>query len=112
MVWKSYTGYMMNHSKCDHPATKSARAECRRQKSFEVADRVAMRTFHWVAKARQEGYTNRIHRITLDEMAQEMGIREYDYELAERLVVSKVKSLKREDMLGDDMLPKAIRHHA
>lgn len=99
-----YTKYMMNHAKCDHESTRAARAACRKEKNFELADRVALRTYYWVKKARDEGYTNRIHQITVFEMAREMGIKDFDYKLAQRLVVSKVKSLRQLDMLGDDLI--------
>lgn len=103
MVWKWYTEYMMNHSKCDHPATKSARSQCRKEREFQVADQLALQTITWVEKARREGYSNKIHRITVDEIAQERGIHNYNPDLTVQLIVAKVKAVREIDILGKDM---------
>lgn len=61
------------HAACDHPMTKSGRAACRRAKKVETTKTIVNHTFVFVRRAREAGCVNLIHRITLDEVAQEHG---------------------------------------
>lgn len=103
---------MINHSKCTHEATKAARAECRRQKNDELADFVASKAVIWVTDARREGYNNKLHTITLDEIAQSLGIHQYDFNLARDRAITKARSLGREEILADDLVAPRTRKHA
>lgn len=104
---------MIDHSGHDHPATKTARAECRRQAVDELADFVASKTVIWVTDARAQGYNNQIHNITLDEIAQSLGIRQYDFNLARSRAISKARSLGRPEILADDLVaPRSSRRAA
>jgi hypothetical protein len=94
------------HSNCDHPATKSARSACRRAKLVETTDIIVNHTFVFVRRARAEGHVNLIHRITLDEIAQEHGYtpREWDPKLACRMVRDRANAMGEWNILADEML--------
>jgi len=95
-----------NHSNCDHPATKSARSACRRESVRATTDTIVNHTFVFVRRARAAGHVNLIHRITLDEVAQEHGYspREWDPKLACRMVRDRANTMGEWNILADEML--------
>jgi len=95
-----------NHSACDHPATKAARSACRRERVKATTDIIVNHTFVFVRRAREAGHANLIHRITLDEIAQQHGYtpREWDPKLACRMVRDRANAMGEWELLADDML--------
>jgi hypothetical protein len=95
------------HAACNHPATKAARAACRRAKVVDTTETIVNHTFVFVRRARAEGHVNLIHRITLDEVAQAHGYtpRDWDPKLACRLVRDKANLRGEWELLADEMLP-------
>lgn len=95
------------HAQCVHPNTKAARALCRREHVVANTEMVVTHAFVFTRRARAEGFSNKIARITLDEVAQEHNITKWDYKLAERLVLDHAYLMGEWDLLADDM--KALR---
>ena len=95
-----------NHSACDHPATKAARSACRRERVKATTDIIVNHTFVFVRRARAQGHANLIHRITLDEIAQEHGYvpAQWDHRLAERMVRDRANAMGEWELLADDIL--------
>jgi hypothetical protein len=96
-----------DHSRCQHEATKAARSACRRERVKETTATIVNHTFVFVRRARAEGCVNMIHRITLDEVAQEHGYRLADWNpaLAVRLVHETARLMGEWEILADDMRP-------
>lgn len=92
------------HSACNHPATKSARAACRRERTRYNTDMVVTHTFVFVRRARAEGCVNTIKEITLYEVAQEHGIEDWDFKLACRMVRDRAHLMSEWDLLDEEML--------
>jgi hypothetical protein len=93
------------HAACDHPMTKAGRAQCRRDKVKATTETIVNHTFVFVRQARAEGHVNLIHRITLDEVAQEHGYspRDWNPTLAVRLVKENARLMDETNLLADDM---------
>lgn len=93
------------HASCDHPMTKAGRAQCRRERVKVTTETIVNHTFVFVRRARSEGCVNLIHRITLDEVAQEHGYSPKDWNptLAVRLVKENARLMDETHLLADDM---------
>lgn len=93
------------HASCSHPMTKAGRAACRRAKKVATTETIVNHTFVFVRRARAEGCVNMIHRITLDEVAQEHGYvpADWDPKLAVRLVKENARLMGEWELLADDM---------
>lgn len=106
MTLREYMKAGTPHAACDHPMTKSGRAACRRAKVVQTTNTIVNHTFVFVRRARSEGMSNLIHRITLDEVAQEHGYRvnQWDHKLAERMVRDRAQLMGEWELLADDML--------
>jgi hypothetical protein len=61
-------------------------------------------TFVFVRRARQQGYDNLIHEVTLYEVAQEQGITDWDFKLACRMVRDRAHQMAEWDLLAPEML--------
>lgn len=85
--------------------TKAGRAQCRRDKIKRNTETIVNHTFVFVRRARSEGHVNLIHRITLDEVAQEHGYSPKDWNpaLAVRLVKENARLMGEWELLADDM---------
>ncbi len=93
------------HASCSHPMTKAGRAQCRRERVKATTETIVNHTFVFVRCARSEGCVNLIHRITLDEVAQEHGYEPKDWNpaLAVRLVKAEAQLMGEWELLADDM---------
>lgn len=93
------------HASCSHPMTKAGRAQCRRDRVKATTETIVNHTFVFVRRARAEGCVNMIHRITLDEVAQEHGYvpADWDPKLAVRLVKENARLMGEWELLADDM---------
>lgn len=95
-----------SHTHCQHEPTKAARAACRRERVRVTTDTIVNHTFVFVRRARAEGHVNMIHRITLDEIAQEHGYepRDWDSALACRMVRDRAHLMDEWELLDDEMM--------
>lgn len=105
MTLRDYLKAGTPHATCNHPMTKSGRAACRRAKVVQTTETIVNHTFVFVRRARSEGCVNLIHRITLDEVAQEHGYspNQWDPKLACRLVRDQAHLMGEWELLAEDM---------
>lgn len=86
--------------------TKLGRSQCRRERVKATTETIVNHTFVFVRRARSQGCVNMIHRITLDEIAQEHGYtpRDWDPKLACRLVRDEAHLMGEWELLAEEML--------
>lgn len=94
-----------SHTECTHPATKAARAACRRMLLNENTSKVVDLTFSWVLRHRAKGYGNKIELVDFYRIAQEYGIEVFEESLAKKMAREKAEKEGHLDILGESVRP-------
>lgn len=94
----------MIHQHCDHASTKTARQACRNRAMKLTSKAVGLRVLGFVKMARAEGFDNKVHLITFDEVAQSMNLKpgSWNLEIALRACVEEAVAMN----LFDDCIDK------